>query len=76
MRWKNDISDSSIVLDYGLDDWEFVSREGLGIFLSTTASRPALRSTQHPVQWVSGTRANQNYVPNKVKDRLNSGDFC
>jgi hypothetical protein len=30
------------------------SREGLGIFLFTTASRPALRPTQPPIQWVKG----------------------
>jgi hypothetical protein len=30
------------------------SRQGLGIFLLTTASRPALGPTQHPIQWVPG----------------------
>jgi hypothetical protein len=30
------------------------SRKGLGIFLFTTASRPALRPTQPPIQWVPG----------------------
>jgi hypothetical protein len=33
---------------------DFDSRRGLGIFLSTTASRTALGSTQPPIQWVSG----------------------
>jgi hypothetical protein len=28
--------------------------EGLGIFLSTTASRTALRATQPPIQWEPG----------------------
>jgi hypothetical protein len=32
----------------------FESRRGLGIFLLTTASRPALVSTQPPIQWVPG----------------------
>jgi hypothetical protein len=31
---------------------EFKSRQGLGIFLLTTASRPALGPTQPPIQWV------------------------
>jgi hypothetical protein len=37
---------------YGLDDWGFESRKGLGIFVFTAASRPALGNTQPPVQWV------------------------
>jgi hypothetical protein len=38
---------------YGLDDREFESRQGLGIFLfSTAVFRPALRPTQPPIQWV------------------------
>jgi hypothetical protein len=32
----------------------FDSRLGLGIFLFTTASRKALRSSQPPIQWVPG----------------------
>jgi hypothetical protein len=32
----------------------FESRRGLGIFLFTTASRPVLKPTQPPTQWVSG----------------------
>jgi hypothetical protein len=32
----------------------FESREGLAIFLFTTASRPALGPTQPPTQWVPG----------------------
>jgi hypothetical protein len=32
----------------------FDSRKGLGIFLFTTASRPALGPTQPPIQWEPG----------------------
>jgi len=38
----------------GLDDQGFESRQGLGIFLFTTASRLAMRPTQPSVQWVQG----------------------
>jgi hypothetical protein len=41
-------------LGYGLDDQGFESRQGLGIFLYTTASRPVLGPTQPPIQWVPG----------------------
>jgi len=43
-----------MALDYRLDDRGFESRQGLGIFLFTTASRPSLETTQPPNQWVSG----------------------
>jgi hypothetical protein len=43
---------SGIALGYGLDDQGFESRQRPGIFLFTTASRPALVSTQSPIQWV------------------------
>jgi hypothetical protein len=36
-----------------VDDWGFKSRQGLGIFLLTTASSSALEPTQAPIQWVS-----------------------
>jgi hypothetical protein len=44
---------SGIAISYGLDDRGFKSRQGLGIFLFTTASRLALGPTQPPIQWVS-----------------------
>jgi hypothetical protein len=37
---------------FGLDDRGFGFREGMGIFLFTTAFRPALGPTQPPIQWV------------------------
>jgi hypothetical protein len=39
-------------LGCGLDGRGFESRQGLGIFLITTASRPALVPTLPPIQWV------------------------
>jgi hypothetical protein len=39
-------------LGYVMDDRGFESRQRLGIFLFTTASRPALERTQIPIQWV------------------------
>jgi hypothetical protein len=41
-----------IALGYGLGDRGFESRYGLGIFLNTTASIPALGTIQPPIQWV------------------------
>jgi hypothetical protein len=35
-----------------LDDWGLEYRQGLGIFLFTTVSRPALVPTQPPIKWV------------------------
>jgi hypothetical protein len=45
---------SGIALGYALDDRGFESRQGLGIFLFTTAFRTALRPTQPPIQCVPG----------------------
>jgi hypothetical protein len=45
---------SGIALDYGLDDRGFESRQRLGIFLFTAASRQALGPSQSPIQWIPG----------------------
>jgi hypothetical protein len=42
-----------IELCYGLDGRGFESRQGLEFFF-TTASGPALESTQPPIRWVQG----------------------
>jgi len=39
----------------GLDDRGFESRQGVGIYFFTTASRPALGCTQLLIQWMPGT---------------------
>jgi hypothetical protein len=46
--------DSNYAPGCRLDDWGFESQKGLGIFLFTTASRPALGPTQSRIQWVLG----------------------
>jgi hypothetical protein len=43
-----------LALGYRLDDQGFESRQGMGIFLFTTASRPALGPTQLFIEWVPG----------------------
>jgi hypothetical protein len=45
---------TGIALDHRLHDRRFESRQGLGIFLFTTASRPALEPIQLLIQWVTG----------------------
>jgi hypothetical protein len=45
---------NGIAMGYGLDDQEFENRQGLGIFLFTTVSRPALGPTELPIQWIPG----------------------
>jgi hypothetical protein len=44
---------SGIALSYGSDDQGFQSRQGLGIFLFTTASSPDLWPTQPLIRWES-----------------------
>jgi hypothetical protein len=46
--------DSSVGMATGYGQDEFNCRQGLGIFLFTTASRTALAPTQSPIQWVQG----------------------
>jgi hypothetical protein len=41
-------------MSYELDDRWFESRQGLGIFLFTTASGLSLGPTQPPIQWAPG----------------------
>jgi hypothetical protein len=50
------VSSGSIVSDYGLDDRAIGVRTPAGqrIFPLTSVSRPALRPTQPPVQWIPG----------------------
>jgi hypothetical protein len=50
--WRNE--HQWYALGYGLDDQGFESRQELGIFLITTASRLTLGPTQPPIQWVHG----------------------
>jgi hypothetical protein len=45
---------SGIALGYGLDDRGCDSRQGPGIFLFTTVSKPAVGPTQPPIQRVPG----------------------
>jgi hypothetical protein len=45
---------SLLALGYGLDDRGFKTRQGLIIFLFTTASRPALEPTHPSIQLVPG----------------------
>jgi hypothetical protein len=45
---------SSTALGYGLDDRGFETRQELGIFLFTTASRTDLGLIRYPIQWIPG----------------------
>jgi hypothetical protein len=63
---------SGIALGYGLDDRGFESRQGLGIFLFTTASRAALEPTQPPIQRVSGALSVGVERPGREADPLTS----
>jgi hypothetical protein len=67
---KSHDSSVGIAMGYGLDDrvLGFDSRRGLGIFLFTTASRTALRSTQPPIQWVLGALSLEIKWPGREAD--------
>jgi hypothetical protein len=56
-------------LGYGLDDRVFESRHGLGIFLLTTASRPALWPTQPPIQRTPGALTLKVKQPGREADQ-------
>jgi hypothetical protein len=53
-RWCEPGSSGSIVSDYVLDDQGSIPGRGERIFTLTSLSRPALRPTQPPVQWLLG----------------------
>jgi hypothetical protein len=57
---------------YRLDDRGFDSCHGLGIFLFTGASRPALEPTQSPIQWVPGAFSRGVERPGREVDHLPS----
>jgi hypothetical protein len=52
---RNDFDDGAYFWHTLLDDRGFESRQGLAIFLFTTASRPTLGPTQPSIQWVTGS---------------------
>jgi hypothetical protein len=56
VKCRSHVSSGSIVSDYGLDDRAIGVRSPAGqrIFPLASVSRPALRPTQPPIQWVPG----------------------
>jgi hypothetical protein len=50
--WGNS---ANIATDYRLDDWDSIPGKGKEFFFLATVSRPALRPTQSPIQWVPGS---------------------
>jgi hypothetical protein len=54
MQHKSRASSVGIATDYGLDDRMIRVRIPRGAVLFDTASRPALRPTEPPIQWVPG----------------------
>jgi hypothetical protein len=60
---------SGTALGYGLDDWGFESRQRLGNFLFTIASRSALEPTQPPIQGVPGALSLGVNGPGREADR-------
>jgi len=53
-EYRNNYPYDHIAPGYGVYYRGFESRQGLGIFFFTTTSRPTLRLTQPPIQWVPG----------------------
>jgi hypothetical protein len=64
-------SSVGILLGYGLMIGGFESQQGLGIFLSTTASRSALGPIQPPTQWVLGALSLGEKRPGRETDHSN-----
>jgi len=59
-----------IALGYGLDHWGFKSRQEMGIFLFTIASRPALGLTQPRIQRLPGALFPGVKRPGREADHL------
>jgi hypothetical protein len=57
------------MLGYGMDDLGFESWQGLGVFLFTIASGPALGPTQPPFQWVTGALSLRVKRPERGADQ-------
>jgi hypothetical protein len=55
-------------MGYELDDSGVRVSAGVGNFLFTTASRPALGSTQPPIQWVPGALSLEVKRPGREAD--------
>jgi hypothetical protein len=60
---------SGTALGYGLDDRWVESRQRLGSFLFTTASKQALGLTQPPIQWVPGDLSLEVKRPGRQADQ-------
>jgi hypothetical protein len=63
-----------IAQQYESDDRGFESWQGLGIFLFTTVSRPVLRTTQSPIQWVPGALSLGVKQPEREADHSPQSD--
>jgi hypothetical protein len=59
---------SGIAQGYGLYVRVFESQQGLGIFLFTTASRPALGPIQPPIQWIQESLSLGVKLPGREAD--------
>jgi hypothetical protein len=59
MTWEDKMSQGSsvsVASDYGLDKHDSIPGSKKRIFFLVTASRPALKPTQPPIQWVIGVK--------------------